>query len=1281
MTIEVDTTSTDITDTDACFKFWKNSKRGSNYDLGGVLVLASTLNVGKTIPTWVLYVYRLIGLLYSSIHLVVPKEFLNSHKKLQLDEVILEPALSMIIRNITIHCVENYDSKSLIEIVNKIPLGAAVAVINLKKYRFEEKLESQSEYLVTPDGKSLSLLSPASLAQVHFEKLLEKMIKISEKNNLFITAFFNSHYDLSKIPKYLKNNKNWGIATLGSEESNDIVQEVHPILKKVGIDKTFEYIDSLKMSNLETVKFKATAFFIDGKFNNAWKMISPVLHEFKSNNSSLGFAQIADAVGEQEKAIELVLGALNRSLNLEELVIAERIASKYHDKNCLNIIHDLLVNHYPNARYTIFCMMLFKMKHRVFDEAIQWADKYSSSLGDHFYSMLCHTLKNKLEKVEEFVDYAKRFDHYDEALLYTGREAFNLKNYESALTILIRLDNDSLEMRDSFFIISKCVENIYLNSKDISKIEPFLYKLLKYIADHPNDTVSRAKYERLSLDIFAEVHLVAFNISNVFNKLKSFKPSLVIDDFKPQKADHNQFDDLMQLLSSQKNSEMLVGYGGFHSSINHLTKQDYIPLIYDMFMNAPDNTMDIITSNMFLHFMILLCKKYEDVNYDVYLARIIIIRLALEGKFQDSRNIAEHVLLSVPKSRKTHIYYRTGLAWLSYSEAFHRSHNYQKSLLYICFAINCFEKEASWRAIMETCDLMYKILRDLDLHELAMEALNYTSYYASTHNIDINKQIIKFHMLSISMHKALHDRDNNELYKIFLQAESMLNNEDEVAPLMLLQANIYKQLKLSGFNPPDSVFIKFPDKFISKFGKNNLSSYILRSPSIDSLKEALQCVVGAINSSDLVSQMSFIEPHVKSAIRKSFETNNIELYLLAAGILGIHAYIKELNSESHKSNDMQNVMFENLDSFDLNSTSEIVKQNNKVNETDKVLLMREVTSIANVDLQSIRKDLNLDTVILLNLDDRSHIIQATITKDALDIIDHGKKWYDNFCSWKRSGYPYNFSNWTPYRVGDQFSDSPSTTEVATLMEGMCLNTNLEISEAVSIIPCPQLFGLPFAMSCYKNNFLGQDQQVSTYPSLNCFIEFRENIPTDNEEKVAWFGGNTDDTTILSMKSKMDELLSRYSVSTQSTTIPHAAHAKLAIACAHGGLIGDACFKTITGETVLSDSEFANHYESNSCVILLICSSGRGDHSIFSGTVQSLITRLMNNGNKCVIAPIFPLDISIGAIWMETFLKGALENGKSINESAKEAISRVKQTYDNPCAWGNIHVYGNGNLNL
>lgn len=131
---------------------------------------------------------------------------------------------------------------------------------------------------------------------------------------------------------------------------------------------------------------------------------------------------------------------------------------------------------------------------------------------------------------------------------------------------------------------------------------------------------------------------------------------------------------------------------------------------------------------------------------------------------------------------------------------------------------------------------------------------------------------------------------------------------------------------------------------------------------------------------------------------------------------------------------------------------------------------------------------------------------------------------------------------------------------------------------------------------------------------------------------------------------------------------------------HGGKDSLYGFKSISPA---EDKYFINEsdiFGRGKVAILFICHSGSSKSSMYATKLDGLVSKVLDLGYECVLAPAWSYNVILTGIWTRHFVD-ALNDGKSLSESTYLANKSVKSAY--PCvgAYAAMHLFGNDGLIL
>lgn len=129
---------------------------------------------------------------------------------------------------------------------------------------------------------------------------------------------------------------------------------------------------------------------------------------------------------------------------------------------------------------------------------------------------------------------------------------------------------------------------------------------------------------------------------------------------------------------------------------------------------------------------------------------------------------------------------------------------------------------------------------------------------------------------------------------------------------------------------------------------------------------------------------------------------------------------------------------------------------------------------------------------------------------------------------------------------------------------------------------------------------------------------------------------------------------------------------------HGGKDRFYGFKSISpadGKYFINEKEI---FGKGKVAILFICHSGSSKSAMFATKLDGLVSRVLDLGYECVLAPAWSYNVTLTGIWTRNFID-ALKEGKNLSASTYFANSHVKSIYPGIGAYAAMHLFGNDNL--
>lgn len=136
---------------------------------------------------------------------------------------------------------------------------------------------------------------------------------------------------------------------------------------------------------------------------------------------------------------------------------------------------------------------------------------------------------------------------------------------------------------------------------------------------------------------------------------------------------------------------------------------------------------------------------------------------------------------------------------------------------------------------------------------------------------------------------------------------------------------------------------------------------------------------------------------------------------------------------------------------------------------------------------------------------------------------------------------------------------------------------------------------------------------------------------------------------------------------------------MAIVAAHGGLVeNDRFFRAVMDDAAvaIASSTLSGALANIGVIVLFVCSGGQLDKHPGASTTIGLVKRLLDEGCSAVIAPPWPLDVSVPPHWLPAFL-AAWSSGTCVIDACCAANEVVRARLgDDPGKYLAMSVYGN-----
>ncbi len=253
-------------------------------------------------------------------------------------------------------------------------------------------------------------------------------------------------------------------------------------------------------------------------------------------------------------------------------------------------------------------------------------------------------------------------------------------------------------------------------------------------------------------------------------------------------------------------------------------------------------------------------------------------------------------------------------------------------------------------------------------------------------------------------------------------------------------------------------------------------------------------------------------------------------------------------------------------------------------------------------------------------------------------------------------YPYRYGSVTREEGNGEFYASMGDFELPT-----------PSTEKVLVIAQPRLQQLPVNLYIVDGQFAGENKAIGMAPSLTWLDNARQYRADTSGKRHAWISCSPQAEAYRALDivfARLEPCFQQHGfvIDTHGRIPADVRGASMAVVAAHGQLTSDKRYiHSIADEGDLNESavSLARALAKVELVILFVCSGGRVDPHPMVNTTVSLPKMLLDRGCRTVIASPWPLDATVPANWLESFLE-RWDAGDTALEANFKANKYVKQ---------------------
>lgn len=1169
----------------------------------------------------------------------------------------------------------------LVEAVNELPTQSACIVLCPELYRMPTADQ-------LPPSSQPRLLD--EISSKHLEHLLNELVEASKKNKLMLVLLCDkTRVNIQTI--VIPDEINYDIMEARDDDTTETPSfELKPLLDAFR-EGGWTSVKSLKEFNPDSAKEIAfalsNALVKERNLPLAWAAMEPHIDQASelTVGSQLCIAGAALIAGNMEASHKLLMQAVKEEVQTaEDLFSAIQLANEHDELEIFQEMHLKMCRSFPDIELTQRAEYLHLFKKRDFAAAFKTAEK----LGLTTEMAKCRAFASPSIHAHDFLAEMQARGDLEQGVMTCAEEALFRKHACQAIVWARQVQESSPLFERSCIVRFRALRVAFRKGAKFFGLDE-LEKLTRIVAKRPCDFTLRGEIENL-LDSHLEEPLVTVTLSTLLAELiekqalrddESIKLARSIHTAKDKNAGAQTEQELKEFLIgfqqtvvSASNTQILVGRGKLDARLSQLVGPNLIRGIAESVVTEGLRE-NLDSATICLHALCLACNEFGDPSTDFTVLQSVIDYQATMGAAQKARDLADTALRFWPQSQPNFYNWRVSQGWAALAEACLRSGNKMAALRYLCFSLLAHEEPAlDVELLRRWYRLASRIFRDLHLAPSALRCIALERSLLA--KLNHPGQVVSLEVLEIQIRLPSVLKSSGEIAVRALEHSEKLFQkevEGEAFALAGIQASILRIIPASIV--PNEILVNFQRRVDSM--PEPLRSRLKTAASLTPTKEDVAAIIEALPEAQdhhyLAYQITSSLPALSNALRHAVESNDKELFLMAAGAfaqpsLGVQVASSSTPERAAKASSILRT-----------TTLEGLK--NGVVDSIRQFSFSRLTSITMSQLQGCLAD--SEAALVISSEPGFQPCGMLVTRDSVSSPQPIISWsLDSFRVWKAT-FKERFYWEKPANFMPGFDTlKPPSREIRQVVEGLSLGLG-ELPKQLTILAASHLFGFTWQLSPHGSGFLTEYTGLAVAPSAAWLVASRTLPWSGKTDRKAWIGSSeTTDNTLIALRQYVGPCLQEHCFSTSSDFGPFDfAGSEVAFVGAHGGTGMADYFRSISDRVNhFSPAELARMLAGCGCVILAVCSGGRSDRQSGSEEALGVVSSLFRAGVRCVIAPPWPLDIEVVKYWLPAFLE-AMDSGETAGEAAVKARDNVRQELDHPCAWGQMHLYGDQNFRL
>lgn len=1170
------------------------------------------------------------------------------------------------------------ESAGLVGVVRAIPSRASCTIYSPELFRYADLDVPVAQNKPTPQRE---------IASRHFERLVRELSSVAIDNHLVIVLFCDqARLDASELQ--LDEHENFAFVELTTQSlpENPPV-EVAPFMEpfREGGWPAVKVQPQYPKGMDEHIAFQlADAFAQSGEIAQAWKAVEP--HAVRADRftaaTQLSMAAGAYTADDWDAGVRLLRSAFSEGLQTaEELFMALNLADSLREQELFTDVIEQLRRTFPENRLTARAEYLALFNKRDFAGALKMAEQLNLTVE----TAQCRAFLSPVIDASEFLIEMEKLGDREQGLMSCADEAI-FRQHGCQAIAWARMIPEDHQLFDRACLARLRALRIGLRKGAVVFCTKELEMLMQHIAAHPARTDLRRELERL-LEFGLEEPLVRVMLSNILSALIERQAQRDDESITQARSLHAGFDfgagaqteqDFQKFIEGfQKTFEespgqnIHIGEGKLPDSLAPLIGAKLLLELAEGVVNT-DIRQDLEMAVVWVHAICLVGNELGDPDTDFTVLQCIIESQATLGAAQDARDLAETALQLWPQSQPAFLSWRISQGWAALAEACLRSNNSLAALRYLCWSLLAHEAPAlDLELLRRLYRMAARIFRNLHDAPFALRCIALEKEFLSKINPSAQSVSLEVLHLQIALPAILNSPLEDQLKALEHSEELLrLGEASELYPLTAIQASILRLLPSA--KVPLGIQSNFQErlKALPESLQRVLRSANNPEPTKAEIAALIEALPDAQDHQYLAYQISSALPAVSNALRFALDSGDPELYFLAAGAfaqpsLGVQSAPPA--AQPNRSSILRTTTLEGL-------------RSGKLETVERYSFIRLATS----SVQQLQSCLDEKECALI-ISGEPGFQPSCILVSYNSVVGPRliTSWStEAFGNWASSFKKNLYWNKPKQFIPGLDSLGPPVHQIKSIFANLSLGL-VEVPEKLTIVPAAHLVGFTWQLSPFKDGFLGEKTCLAIAPSAAWLVAARTTPWTGEPKRKAWIGSaESQDSTLIALREQVGPHLDAHGFLQSSAHAPFDfGNSEIAFIGAHGGTGIADYFRSVSDRVnYFAPSEFARMLAGCGCVILAVCSGGRSDRKSGNLETLGLVSALFRNGVRCAVAPPWPLDIEVVQYWLPAFLD-AMDHGQSVGEAATKARDAVRNQLDHPCAWGQLHVYGDQQFRL